>query len=312
MANIEKHMVVVYIWRTQVTTGYLNPPSGVCLNVLATSARYGDPDLATEVFEVLGKRSTIFHLEHYELLLDAYVRAKDLKTAMKVLVAMHKSGRGAEEESMRNLYDFFREKPSRILRAREILIDMHEEGEDVPLVALNCLIRALIEIGDLSTGISVYKTIHELCSSKPNAETFNILLRGCLDPVRMDLAMFLAAEMKALKVCPNQLTYDRLVLICTSAGALNDACRYYTELCTEGFKLRDGTLRWLLSRLGITRDARVWDIVRNLNGRQGSEMRAIAEKAWRQASTDYISITGDSSNVDLAAENAIEQSTNTL
>ena len=303
-------MVIVYIWRTQVTTNYLNPPSGVCLNVLATAARYGDPDLATEVFEVLGRRSTTFNLEHYELLLDAYVRAKDLKTAMKVLVIMHKSGLNSEEESTRNLYDFFREKPSRILRAREIIIEMHDEREDIPLVALNCLIRALIETGDLTTGISVYKTIHELCSSKPNAETFNILFRGCRDPVRMDLAMFLAAEMRALKVSPNHLTYDRLVLICTSAGALDDACKYHRELRTEGFTLRDGTMRRLLRCLGSTGDARAWDIVRELDGRYGSEMRAIVEKAWRQASTDYKSISRDGKNVGFAAEDMAVEAAN--
>ena len=287
-----------------MTTRYLNPSSGVCLNVLATAARYGDPDLATEVFEVLGKRSTVFNLEHYELLLDAYVRAKDLKTAMKVLSIMHKSERGPEEESTRNLYDFFREKPTRILRAREILTNMYDEGENIPLVALNCLIRALVEIGDLSTGISVYKTIHELCSSKPNAQTFNILLRGCRDPVRMDLAMFLVAEMRALDVAPDQLTFDRLVLICTSAGALDDACKYYRELRTENFTLREGTMRRFLWCLGSTGDARAWDIVKELGGRLQSDMRAIIEKAWRNARRENKDGGGENGNVNGLTGNA--------
>ena len=273
----------MYIWKSQVITRYLNPSSGICLNVLATAARYGDPDLATEVFEVLGKRSTIFNLEHYELLLDAYVRAKDIKSAMTVLCIMHKSGCGLEDESTRNLYDFFREKASRVLRAREILSNLHDEGEDIPLAALNCLIRALVETGDLSTGISVYKSIHELCSSKPSTQTFDILLRGCRDPVRMDLAMFLVAEMRALEVAPGQLTFDRLVLICTSAGALDDACKYYRELCMENFTLRSGTIRRFLWCLGAAGDARAWDIVSKLEGTLQSDMRAIIEKAWRNA-----------------------------
>lgn len=47
------------VWTSQVNQGYINPSSGICLNVLKTAARAGDAAMATEVFSHLSKRSTL-------------------------------------------------------------------------------------------------------------------------------------------------------------------------------------------------------------------------------------------------------------
>ena len=260
------------------------------MNVLAIAAKYGDPDLATDVFQVLGNRSTVFGLEHYELLLDAYIGAKDLRTALRVLCTMHEVKRGPEDASTRKLHLFLREKPSRILRAREVLAELQEEGVDVPVAAPNCIIRALIDNKDLSTAISVYKVIHEICSSGPNVETFNNLLRGCRSPSRKDLAMFIVAEMRALRVKADQLTYDRLIIICINSRAFEDALKYFQELRMERFQLRESTMAGLIRELARAGDRRAWDVVEDLGskGKDTGGWKKLIMKFWKGDDRTYL------------------------
>ena len=46
--------------------------------------------------------------------------------------------------------------------------------------------------------------------------------------------MFLANEMVKLGLSPSRLTYDRLILVCLTAGDLDDAMLYYEEMVSTG------------------------------------------------------------------------------
>ncbi|KAI9657249.1 MAG: hypothetical protein M1831_004438 [Alyxoria varia] len=74
--------------------------------------------------------------------------------------------------------------------------------------------------------VSIYKTLHTLCSSGPSVHTFNALIHACANAGQKDgyaqaksTAMFLAEEMLALKVKPNGWTYEWLVWVCLFHGA---------------------------------------------------------------------------------------------
>ncbi|KAI7554225.1 hypothetical protein KC317_g13302, partial [Hortaea werneckii] len=55
-SSYRHHASTSLVWSTQVGPGYINPSSGICLNVLTTASKAGDAVLATDVFSHLSKR----------------------------------------------------------------------------------------------------------------------------------------------------------------------------------------------------------------------------------------------------------------
>ncbi|KAK0275335.1 hypothetical protein LTR35_011037 [Friedmanniomyces endolithicus] len=227
------HASTALVWNGQVNTSYLNPASGVCLNVLTTVAQAGDAVLATDVFTHLSKRGTSFTPIHYQLLIDCYLAADppDLKRALSILtiMALEKMADPSPAET-RSLYLHLRSNPALVAEAFTILRDLHAEERKVPIAALNLIIECYVEQRNLTEAMNVYKLIHTFVPTSQaatgkrtfaNTETFNLLLRGCrlADPPDEALASFLVSELLALRVIPTSLTYDRLILVFVQAGA---------------------------------------------------------------------------------------------
>lgn len=227
----QHHPSTSLIWNSQVNPGYLNPPSGVCFNVLTTAARAGDAVLATEVFSHLSKRGTAFSPIHYQLLIDCYLCASppDLKRALSIvsIMALEKMADPSPAET-RSLYIYLRDKPALVSEAFSTLRDLHSQGRKIPIAALNLIIECYVEQKNLAEALKVYKLIHTFVPATEgakktfaNIETFNLLLRGCrtANPPDEGLASFLVSELLALRVKPTALTYDRLILVFVQAGA---------------------------------------------------------------------------------------------
>ncbi|KAL1621194.1 Telomerase protein component 1 [Diplodia seriata] len=262
-SNTHNLAAIDYIWKRQVGPGYLNPSSGVCFNVLGVAARAGDADLATDVFRLLSERKEAFTQQHYELLVDTYIQAGDLRTALSVLCIMQGSGTPPDEYSTRKLVQWTRAHAERAVQLFEQLRKLKDEGFKAPLAAVNALIEAAIGRDDLDTAIDIYKALHTVCEDNPSTATFNILFRGC--STRKDLAMFLAAEMVERKVEPDALTYDRLLLICLmEQDNYDDAFRYYEEMRSRGWTPRGGTFLAMARRCARAQDARAWEVVEEM------------------------------------------------
>ncbi|TKA83908.1 hypothetical protein B0A55_00190 [Friedmanniomyces simplex] len=227
------HASTALVWNGQVNTSYLNPASGVCLNVLTTAAQAGDAVLATDVFTHLSKRGTSFTPIHYQLLIDCYLAADppDHKRALSILtiMALEKMADPSPAET-RSLYLHLRSNPSLVAEAFAMLRNLRAEDRKVPIAALNLVIECYVEQRNLMEAMNVYKLIHTFVPAATattarktyaNIETFNLLLRGCrlADPPDEALASFLVSELLALRVKPTALTYDRLILVFVQAGA---------------------------------------------------------------------------------------------
>ncbi|KAK5700908.1 hypothetical protein LTR97_005426 [Elasticomyces elasticus] len=230
-SSCRHHASTALIWNSQVNTTYLNPASGVCLNVLTTAAKAGDAVLATDVFTHLSKRGTAFTPAHYQLLIDCYLAAKppDLKRALSILtiMALEKMADPSPAET-RSLYLHLRSQPSLVAEAFTVLRALRAEDRKVPIAALNLIIECYVEQKNLAEAMKVYKLIHTFIPASQvgtlktlaNIETFNLLLRGCrlANPPDEALASFLVSELLALRVKPTALTYDRLILVFVQAG----------------------------------------------------------------------------------------------
>jgi pentatricopeptide repeat protein len=221
----------------------------------------------------MSNRNTIFSQLDYEMLLEAYITAGDLRIALTVLVVMEEAGVQADSNTANPIVSYLRQGRSRPMEAFNILEEFAQAQRKVPAAAINAIIQTCVAMADLEQAIEVYKSLHTICPKGPNVETFNTLFQGCRTARRKELAMFFAAEMIQLKIQPNLLTYDRLVLVCGECGDIDDAFRYYEEMRDQGWHPRDGTYSQLIQMCAHYKDERAYAVL--------DDMKRLELPLWR-------------------------------
>jgi pentatricopeptide repeat protein len=255
------------------------PSDGMCLSTLNLAARHSDPPLATSCIRILSNRQPALSPYHYEALLTAYIGVKDLRTAFRILTIMTKAGLMPDVSTTRPLFLYLTSSATLPLEAWSLLTSLYEAGHVVPIAAINVILESLNTLGEVDEAIYIYKQLHNICESGPNTETFNILLQGVSKhPDKKDLAMFLAAEMVALGIKPDRLTYDRLILSCLKVDDYEDAFKYLEEMIIvgqgketedgkKGWWMRNGTAQELVRRCVAAKDERAWDLLAEMTER---------------------------------------------
>ena len=202
-------------FQSQVQTAYLNPPVGVCTNVLHTAARYGDIDLATSVFQILAKRSgNPIKLQHYEALLETYVAIHDYSSALSLLSTMAFANQPVSAQATRPIFSCLCLKPFYATKAGQVLEEFRLEERPIPIEALNVVLESKMYHGDVSEAIELYKSMSALLPDlKPNTSTFDILLGGCAKKQLLDAALNLVEEMTILNITANARIYHSLKAI---------------------------------------------------------------------------------------------------
>jgi pentatricopeptide repeat protein len=180
------------------------------------------------------------------MLLEAYLNANDLETAISVIIIMTEGGIKVDEESVYALFTFLRQDKERPMEAFTILQGFELERRKVPTAAINVCIQASVHLDRMDEAIDMYKALHTVSQVGPNTQTFNVLFQGCHKAGLKELAMFLASEMTKLKIVPDTLTYDRLLLTCCEANDLHDALLYYQEMRLSKCVPRRGTFMRLV------------------------------------------------------------------
>jgi hypothetical protein len=292
------HASAAWIWATQVSPGYINPASGICLNVLATASKAGDATLGTDVFAHLSKQGTPFSKVHFELLATTYLGASppDLRRALHVLTIMSRETFEPTSSETRSLYFYLKDKPALLKEAMQILKSLHHEGRSIPIAVFNLIIECYVAQKDLDSAMKTYKLIHtftpigegvQKCAA--NIETFNLLLKACrtASPPDAKQAVFIVSELLSLRIRPSALTFDRLILvliesalhlrkhgdlpIANSEGKEGDgeqssqlldwSYRHFMDMKAQAWVPRYGTIEKLAVELANAGDERCWDVV---------------------------------------------------
>ena len=292
--------------------GKLNPSDGMCLSILNLAGRNGDALLATSALRFLSLRKTALSVHHYEALLEAYSRSGDLETAFRILNIMSKAGLEPDTSNTRPLFMYLtqglnaEEGRQKTIKGWKTLQRMHDEGRVIPPAAINVLLEAVITTCSFTEALNMYKQLHTIVDSGPNAETFNVMLRALSRNNQRDdvsrqskpSAMFLVSEMRALKIKPDRLIYDRLILICLMEDDYSYAFRYLEEMQEVGrtrgepdWWMRGGTAAAMVRRCVLDHDERAWDILKEWETRgigQGGwrNVRKWAEQYWMESLSD--------------------------
>ena len=292
------------VWTTQVQPGYLKPATGTCVSVLLVASRYGDIQLATDVFRVLTERQITFNTHHYELLITTYLKAGDLSAALSAILIMFDAKLKVDSETCQPILSYLsqegaeKSQESRPMKAFTILQDFSASGRKVPVPAVNACIQASITHNHLEEGIEIYKALHTVSPSGPNTQTFNILFKGCSWAARKELAMFLANEMMQLGLKPDRITYDRLILICVETDSLGDALLYYEEMRASDMFPRPFTWEKLILQCIAASDERAVALLKEYKANV-NEPRRHVEKAVMDR---FVYGVGSSGRVDVFPE----------
>lgn len=135
----------MFFWRKIIDKDMFNPDDGLCLATLNVAARYGQPQLATDVFRVLGNRELQFEEHHYAALLESYSVAGDLVAAFSVLSVMRNAGVAPTENTARPIFvKLSKADDFAIQNAFKILQKMRRIGKPVDIAALNTIIDVYI------------------------------------------------------------------------------------------------------------------------------------------------------------------------
>lgn len=238
---------VSFVWNKIVEPQRFNPSTGTCLNILTTAARAGDTHLATSVFKILGGRRDVLTLTEYEALIDAYIRASNPESALRVLCTLRRVNVEPEDGSTRSLVSFLGSNdeypPSSawsylrsFTTADAASSEKEKEGGLVaPIALLNAIIEAHLDRGHLRAAQDVYRHRTVVCPSPPNLRTFHLLLRaGFALRDAPQVHEILYQRMPAFDVMPDARCYELAILTAVAAKEFRAAHEYLVEFRETG------------------------------------------------------------------------------
>lgn len=210
------------------------PDEGICLSVLSTAARHGDPELATDVLRVLKLTDVTWQEHHFAALIEALVRDGQLKEALVTLHIMRTNGIEPLETTGSYIIDSIRRDSSALDSAWGIIDEIHSSHGGLGVDALNVVIQASVTLGDLQRAIGLYKAFPDY-GIRPNIATYNLLLDGCIAAQHRQLGDVLLEDLKQAGLSPDIRTFNKMINLCLTQEYYEDAFYYLEEMKAAQF-----------------------------------------------------------------------------
>ncbi|KAI0819966.1 hypothetical protein BC628DRAFT_1331540 [Trametes gibbosa] len=242
-------------WQKVVHDFNILPDEGCCIQVLHTAARHGLSKLALDVIEVLKVINIVWSEHHIAPVIEAMCRQNNMKEAMIMLDFMRKNDIAPTLETAAPILELIKHDTIAVDDAWGQLEIIHEEGQTIDVVALNVVIQAAVSLRDLQRAIGTYKACAKL-EVKPNLDTFNLLLLGCVDARHRELGDRLLADMKEAGISPDVTTYEHMVRLCLTQSTYEDAFFYLEEMKSLGMVPPRGVYESLVRKLISVGDVR--------------------------------------------------------
>ncbi|GAD94536.1 pentatricopeptide repeat protein [Paecilomyces variotii No. 5] len=236
------HELTSYVWTRVVELGYLNPPKGVCSNVLTLASRTGDTEVAASVLRFLEKTGVPFSLEDYEKFVETHLMAGDLYTAFNILCGMHESGTELEQSSTRGILTYMIRTGTQPRDAWAMLKRIKSSGKSVPVGCANVVIElcehvSAEDVSAVDQAVGFYKELYALCPGGADVATYNSLIQICRNAKETQACMFAIKEMASLEVSPNATTFERLIQMSLDSGNFQSGLMYFRDMAERGFTL---------------------------------------------------------------------------
>lgn len=252
-----------FAWNSVVRNGLLKPSDGILENVLATAAREGDVDLATEVHGMISARSRV-QIHHYEALIEAFARDENIAGALRILCIMEQSGLTVFRENTRAVYEALRQNKKLITNAEAVVRDMATSGR-VPLGAISVVLEAKAKTLGSEAASDLYDDVENLSGREPSATMIQDMI---INSKNLDkTAEFLNDYKEKISVHENPparlpTPYGRLISACLECKELDLAMRFASQaLLPEPSKTEVPAWLRKLTEAAITaEDGRIWEL----------------------------------------------------
>lgn len=186
--------------------------------------------LASEVLSLLTEQEIPLEEHHFGPLIEAMCHQAQIKDAFQTMMRMANVGIIPTTETTYPLFKYITKDAERLEAACNHLEDLQQEVKvPFPVAAFNCVIQASISLGDLQRAIGLYNSLSGF-KVKPNVDTYNLLLSGCIATTHRELGDKLLIEMKDARVLPDARTYERLIVLCLTQTTYEDAFFYLEEM----------------------------------------------------------------------------------
>jgi len=100
---------------------------------------------------------------------------------------------------------------------------------------LNVVISAAVAVEDMQRAMGIYKAASDF-GVKPNVDTINTLLSGCILLSHRTLGDRIMTESRDAGIKPDAGTYERYIVLCLTQPTYEDAFFYLEEMKGAGFK----------------------------------------------------------------------------
>ncbi|TDL26251.1 hypothetical protein BD410DRAFT_716086 [Rickenella mellea] len=242
-------------WNRLVNDMGVTPDEGLCIGVLHTAARFGRPELAANALQQLEALGAEIREWHMEPLLEAFAANGQVKEAFKALELLRTAGMEIRSDMTSPITTIIQRDPDAVDTAWTVLDELRSEGENVDIIAVNVVIEAAVYLNDMGRAIGTYKSLADM-QVVPNAETYNLLLEGCVRSKHRDLGIKLLMEMKEKEIKPTVETYTQLIRLCLTQVTYEDAFFYLEEMKGLGLQPTYSIYDSLVRKLVETGDTR--------------------------------------------------------
>lgn len=254
-----------FVWKGRVEIGLLNPPRGVCNNMLTMTSRTGNTQLATSVFQFLLSGKHAITDDDYEALIDTYVVNGSIYSAFMVLCMMTGATVNQGNTSTRSILSHLIATDQDPRSTWQTLRELSHKVKEAPISAANVILELCVHQGKLDVALELYKDINTFIPKGPNTSTFNCLIHGSRKANKLDYASFFVQEMIESRILPNRATYEELVLLCVEGGHFKSANDYLHEMNASGFAMTETGATRLRSLCNDSSDRHAQEIMANVD-----------------------------------------------
>jgi len=176
---------------------------------------------------------------HFAPLVDSFVVADQLKSALQTLTFMRSLGVVPTLKTASKILEHISAGAGfdKTDEAFNMLYDLQDEGTVVDIVAMNVVVAAAARKGDLARAVGIY-TAADDWKLKPDAETFKIVLRACLQQGKPEHVSRIVEHMDKKGIKADAEVHETLILLELKAKDRHyeDAFWRLEEMKKAGFK----------------------------------------------------------------------------
>lgn len=224
--------------------------------VLHTAARHGLPDLSTDVLRILKLIGVSWQEFHFAALIEAFCKNGQLKEALITLDIMRSNGVEPLRTTANSILESLTKGVDVVDSAWSILDEIHSSGSGLGIDAMNVVIQASVDIGDLQRAIGLYKALPDY-GIKPDIPLFNILLEGCVAAQHRQLGDVLLEDIKQAGLQPDVHVFEQIIRLCLTQEVYEDAFFYLEEMKSARFVPSQQVYQALVDKCSDKRDPRL-------------------------------------------------------